>query len=61
MSEFLFQYEKVNPISWAYLSSLLMIALFFKFNRFWTIEVRAGWSLMTVHPVRTHNDENYRP
>ena len=32
-----------------------------KFNRFWTIEVRAGWSLMTVHPVRTHNDENYRP
>lgn len=37
MSEFLFQYEKVNPISWAYLSSLLMIALFFKFNRFWSV------------------------
>ena len=32
-----------------------------KFNRFWTIQVQAGWSLMTVHPVRTHNDENYRP
>ncbi|MGI8980064.1 MAG: hypothetical protein ACR2FY_12645 [Pirellulaceae bacterium] len=37
MSEFLFQYEKINPISWAYLSSLLMIALFFKFNRFWSV------------------------
>lgn len=37
MSEFLFQYEKVNPVSWAYLSSLLMIALFFKFNRFWSV------------------------
>src|SRR5213596_3069474 len=37
MSEFLFQYEKVNPISWAYLSSLLMIALFFQFNRFWSV------------------------
>ena len=37
MSEFLFQYEKVSPISWAYLASLLMIALFFKFNRFWSV------------------------
>ncbi|MGL4512322.1 MAG: hypothetical protein ACRCT8_04470 [Lacipirellulaceae bacterium] len=33
MSEVLFQYERVNPTSWAYLSSLLTIALFFKFNR----------------------------
>ena len=37
MSELLFQYEKVNPVSWAYLSSLLLIALFFKFNRFWSV------------------------
>lgn len=33
MSELLFHYERVNPTSWAYLSSLLTIALFFKFNR----------------------------
>ena len=33
MSEILFHYERVNPTSWAYLSSLLTIALFFKFNR----------------------------
>lgn len=33
MSELLLQYERVNPTSWAYLSSLLTIALFFKFNR----------------------------
>ncbi|TWT46510.1 hypothetical protein [Botrimarina hoheduenensis] len=33
MSEILFQYERVNPTSWAYLSSLLTLALFFKFGR----------------------------
>src|SRR5439155_7574140 len=37
MSEILFQYEKVNPTTWVYLSSLLMIGLFFQFNRFWTV------------------------
>jgi hypothetical protein len=37
MSEFLFQYEKVDPVSWAYLASLLLIGLFFKFNRFWSV------------------------
>jgi hypothetical protein len=37
MSDILFQYEKVNPTSWAYLSSLLMFALFFKFNRVWSV------------------------
>ena len=37
MSELLYQYQKVNPISWAYLSSFLMIALYFKFNRFWSV------------------------
>ena len=33
MPEILFHYERVNPTSWAYLSSLLMLALYFKFNR----------------------------
>lgn len=33
MPDILFHYERVNPTSWAYLSSLLMLALFFKFNR----------------------------
>lgn len=37
MSDILFQYEKVNPTSWAYLSSLLMLALFFKFNRVFSV------------------------
>lgn len=37
MSEILFQYVKVNPTSWAYLSSLLTLALFFKFNRVFSI------------------------
>jgi hypothetical protein len=33
MSEILFQYHKVNPTTWVYLSSLLTIGLFFKFSR----------------------------
>jgi hypothetical protein len=37
MSEILFHYHKVDPTTWVYLSSLLTIALFFKFNRFWSV------------------------
>ena len=33
MSEFLFDYHKVHPTTWVYLSSLLTIGLFFKFSR----------------------------
>jgi hypothetical protein len=37
MSEILFQYVKVYPTTWVYLSSLLMLGLFFKFGRFWSV------------------------
>ncbi|MEO8494731.1 MAG: hypothetical protein ABI614_06655, partial [Planctomycetota bacterium] len=37
MSEFLFQYEPVPPTTWVYLSSLLMIGVYFKFSRFWSV------------------------
>jgi len=37
MSEILFYYHRVNPTTWVYLSSLLMIGLFFKFSRFWSV------------------------
>ncbi len=37
MSEFLLQYKKVEPTTWAYLSSLLLVAIYFKFNRFWSV------------------------
>lgn len=37
MSEFPFSYQKIDSTTWAYLSSLLLVALFFKFNRFWSI------------------------
>lgn len=33
MSDILFHYYRVNPTTWFYLSSLLSIAVFFKFNR----------------------------
>ena len=37
MSEILFNYKQVAPTTWAYLSSLLTIALYFKFSRFWSV------------------------
>ena len=37
MRELLFQYHGVSPTTWVYLSSLLMIGLFFKFSRFWSV------------------------
>ena len=37
MSEILFHYRKIDPTTWVYLSSLLTISLFFKFNRFWSV------------------------
>ena len=37
MSQFLAQYHPVHATTWAYLSSLLMICVFFKFGRFWSV------------------------
>ncbi len=37
MNEILFQYQKINPMNWVYLSSLLTIGLYFKFSRFWSV------------------------
>jgi hypothetical protein len=37
MNEFLYFYHPVEPTTWAYLSSLLMLGLYFKFNRFWSV------------------------
>ena len=37
MDQFPFGYERIASTTWAYLSSLLMLALFFKFNRFWSV------------------------
>jgi hypothetical protein len=68
MSDFLFQYHKVYPTTWAYLSSLLMIGLYFKFGRFWSVRnldlvllvllvpglllVHAGYELQEVEEVQ---------
>lgn len=37
MSSILVQYQQVEPTTWVYLSSLLTIALFFKFSRIWSV------------------------
>jgi hypothetical protein len=37
MSDFPFGYEQIHPTTWFYLSSLLTIGLYFKFNRAWSV------------------------
>jgi len=37
MSDMPFEFQKVPPTTWVYLSSLMMVALFFKFNRLWSV------------------------
>jgi hypothetical protein len=37
MGDALFQYHRIEPTTWVYLSSFLMIGLFFKFNRIWSV------------------------
>ena len=37
MHEILFEYHRINATSWVYVSSLLMIGLYFKFGRFWSV------------------------
>lgn len=50
MSDILFQYERVNPTSWAYLSSLLLLALFFKFNRVFSVRNVDLFILISLAP-----------
>ena len=37
MSEILLHYHKVDPTDPGYLASLLIIGLYFKFGRFWSV------------------------
>jgi hypothetical protein len=50
MSEILFRYERVEPTTWAYLSSLLIIALYFKFSRFWSVRNLDLVALILIAP-----------
>lgn len=50
MPDILFHYERVNPTSWAYLSSLLMLALYFKFNRIWSVRNIDLFLLISLAP-----------
>src|SRR5690349_136198 len=51
MVEILVNYKPVNPTTWAYLSSLLMIALYFKFNRVFSIRNADLLGLISLAPA----------
>ncbi len=50
MGEFLKNYEPVNPTTWVYLASLLLIALYFKFSRLWSVRNLDLIGLMAFSP-----------
>lgn len=51
MGEILFQYNRVSPTTWSYLSSLLTFALFFKFSRVWAVRNLDLLLLMLLAPA----------
>ena len=50
MQQFLFEYHPVAPTTWVYLSSLMIIGLFFKFNRFWSVRNLDLFMLLAFAP-----------
>ena len=50
MSEFPFFYNRVSPTTWIHLSSLLTIAVFFKFSRLWSIRNLDLLGLIAIAP-----------
>ncbi len=65
MHEVLVQYDPVNPTTWAYLSSLLMIAVYFKFNRVFSVRnldlvllIALAPALLMVQYGRVHVNAN---
>src|SRR4051812_34607625 len=65
MREVLIHYDPVNPTTWAYLSSLLMIALYFKFNRILSVRnldllglIALAPALLMVQFGRVHANTN---
>ena len=60
MSEYLFQYRGIDPTTWVYLSSLLLIGLFFKFGRVWSVRnldlillILLGPGLLIIYQAQT--------
>jgi hypothetical protein len=49
MQEILFDY-KINPTTWAYLSALLIIGIYFKFHRFWSVRNLDLIALIAISP-----------
>src|SRR3954470_10677595 len=65
MREILVQYEPVNPTTWAYLASLLTIAVYFKFNRILSVRnfdliglISLAPALLMVQYGRVHGNLN---
>ncbi len=50
MSELPLGYERIAPATWVYLSSLLMLGLYFKFNRVWSVRNVDLILLITLAP-----------
>ena len=50
MSAFLFHYDRIPATTWVYLSSLLVIAVYFKFSRLWSVRNLDLFGLILLAP-----------
>ena len=67
MNEILYHYNRVDPATWFYLASLLMVGLFFKFGRFWSVRnldllllILLGPGLLLIHYGKQMEAEEQR-
>jgi hypothetical protein len=57
MPDILLEYHEVHPTTWAYLSSLMIVGIYFKFHRFWSVRNLDLIALIALAPgilLRSH-------
>ena len=59
MRDILFEYE-MNPTTWVYLSSLLIVGIYFKFHRFWSVRNLDLLGLIALSPGLLLISRRYR-
>ena len=50
MHHLLYDYRQLHPTTWVYLSSLMTIAIYFKFGRFWSVRNLDLLGLIALSP-----------
>ncbi len=60
MGQFLFYYQRPEPATWVYMSSFLIVGVFFMFHRFWSVRNLDVLLLLLLTPGLMLIHESYR-